>query len=79
MRLVAKAKFAMPFAVNQLGSVVYVYVLGRVPAQLCSVLTNSLTSLITLVTEGVMNKERMTGRKLIGMGMIMAGIPLVLM
>lgn len=73
-----RAKFLLPFGINQLGSVVYMYVLGKVPAQYCSVLANSLTSLITLITETILNRERWTCNKVAGMLMILLGIPLVL-
>lgn len=55
LRIMTRIRFLLPFGINQLGSVVYMYVLGKVPAQYCSVLTNSLTSLITLVTETFIN------------------------
>ncbi len=64
--------------INQLGSIVYMYVLGKVPAHYCSVLANSLTSVITLLTETFLNKERWTKNKIAGLLLILVGIPLVL-
>jgi drug/metabolite transporter (DMT)-like permease len=74
----ARIKFLIPFGINQMGSVLYMYVLGKVPAQYCSILANSLTSLITLITEGILNKDRWTLKKFIGIGLILMGLPLVL-
>jgi drug/metabolite transporter (DMT)-like permease len=74
----ARIKFLIPFGINQMGSVLYMYVLGKVPAQYCSILANRLTSLITLITEGILNKDRWTLKKFIGIGLILMGLPLVL-
>jgi hypothetical protein len=58
----ARIKFLIPFGINQMGSI----------------LDNSLTSLITLITEGILNKDRWTLKKFIGIGLILMGLPLVL-
>lgn len=48
--LVARVRFALPFIINQCGSVVYFYSLGQIPAHIMSVGTNSLTLVITMIT-----------------------------
>jgi drug/metabolite transporter (DMT)-like permease len=78
LRIMTRVKFLLPFGINQLGSIVYMYVLGKVPAHYCSVLANSLTSVITLLTETFLNKERWTKNKIAGLLLILVGIPLVL-
>ena len=73
-----RTKFLLPFGINQLGSFVYMYILGKVPAQYCSVLANSLTSVITLLTETFLSGESWTKNKVAGLLLILLGIPLVL-
>jgi len=74
----ARVKFLLPFGINQIGSIAYMYVLGKVPAQYCSVLANSLTSVITLLNETFLDGSGWSRNKLAGLALVLLGIPLVL-
>ena len=77
--MIMQIKFGLPFLINQCGSLIYFYSLGEIPAHIMSVSTNSLTLVVTMITESLLFGEKMNARKLLGITLTIVGIGLVIL
>merc|ERR1712130_538117 len=74
--LFSNLHFLVPFCVNQLGSVVFYYVLTQHPISLAVPVVNASTLLITVVTGHILCGERLSLRQ--GMGLVLVAVGVIL-
>lgn len=74
--LISNPQFLIPFSINQVGSVVYYYVLTIYPISIAVPVVNALTLLITVVTGHFLCDELLSIRQTAGLLTIATGIVL---
>lgn len=79
LSIITRIRFALPFLINQAGSILYFYSLGQIPSHIMSVSTNSLTLAVTMITECLINGKLPTWRKVRGLALIIIGVGLVML
>jgi len=72
--LLTNWKFIVPFALNQIGSVLYVRLLGTSDISMALPICNSLTFLFTAATSSFLGEKALTKRTVAGMALILLGI-----
>ncbi|CRK91910.1 CLUMA_CG005530, isoform A [Clunio marinus] len=66
-------KYLLPFVINQIGSLLYVYALQKNNLSIAVIVTNSLTLLITSITSLIVEKKVISYRIFIGAMLITFG------
>lgn len=74
--LASRFSYVCPFVLNQLGSVLFVYTLGRVDLSLAVPLSNSLTFLVTTVAGYCLGEDTTSRATWVGAGLVCAGVAL---
>nr|XP_029732227.1 transmembrane protein 234 homolog [Aedes albopictus] len=71
--LISRWQYLLPLAVNQLGSVVYVFALQRTELSLVVPMANSLTFVFTAVTARLLGEQGGSWKTYTGMALVIAG------
>ncbi|XP_047469886.1 transmembrane protein 234 homolog [Penaeus chinensis] len=74
--LASRFSYVFPFLLNQLGSVVFVYLLGAADLSLAVPISNSLTFLVTTVAGHCLGEETTSRMTWVGAGLVCAGVTL---
>ena len=74
--LALKLSYAIPFLLNQIGGILFVYLLGFTDLSLAVPLTNSLSFIVTTLTGYYLGEEMISNHVLLGSGLVCAGISL---
>ena len=64
----------MFYGINQIGSLLYGYLLGVYPEQFSLISANALTVVVTFVTESVLKKKPLKIKQVSGVLLIIGGI-----
>lgn len=67
------SQYIVPFIINQLGSVIYVYALNQNSLSIAVILTNSLTLLFTSITSIIVENKPVSYRAYLGAILITFG------
>lgn len=67
-------KFLFFLVVNNIGSVLYGYLLGQYPEQFSSITANALTVAVTFVTESILKRRALKWKQVTGVLLIITGI-----
>lgn len=76
--IIKRWRFLAAFGCNQLGSVLYAYLLGVYPEQFSCIAANALTVVITFIAESTMKRHKISIQEVLGMALIVSGIFLIL-
>ncbi|XP_062535481.1 transmembrane protein 234 homolog [Armigeres subalbatus] len=71
--LVSRWQYLLPLALNQLGSVVYVFALQRAELSLVVPMANSLTFVFTAITARLLGEQGASWKTYTGMMLVIAG------
>lgn len=74
--LASRFSYVFPFLLNQLGSVLFVYLLGAADLSLAVPISNSLTFLVTTVAGHCLGEETTSRMTWVGAGLVCAGVTL---
>lgn len=74
--LASRLSYVCPFLFNQLGSVLFVYVLGNADLSLAVPLSNSLTFLVTTIAGWCLGEETTNKMTWVGAILVCAGVAL---
>ncbi|XP_014235390.1 transmembrane protein 234 homolog [Trichogramma pretiosum] len=77
--LVTTVKYMVPFVVNQIGSLLYVFLLQQTDLSLTVVVVNSLTFLFTAVTGSFLGEAKVHRNTYLGAALILTGTTLCCM
>lgn len=76
--IIKRWRFLAAFCCNQLGSVLYAYLLGVYPEQFSCIAANALTVVITFIAESTMKRHKISIQEVFGLILIVSGIFLIL-
>ena len=89
MKLIGRLTFLLPFAMNQIGSLFYYFLLGSTSLSIGPTLTNAVNLLVTFCTEKLLKKDKSFSiskflkfiklEQLAGISFIVIGVALTLM
>lgn len=68
----------IPFIINQLGSALFYFLLGKTPIILGPAVANSSSTVFTLITEYILKGKKFTIKILLGISLVITGITLCL-
>ena len=74
LKILKRWKFWLFYGINQIGSLLYGYLLGRYPEQFSLISANALTVAVTFVTESILKKRPLKIKQVAGVMMIIGGI-----
>ena len=74
MKILKRWKFLLAYGINQIGSVLYGYLLGIYPEQFSLISANALTVAVTFITESILKKRPLKTKQVLGVMMIITGI-----
>jgi hypothetical protein len=78
MSVFQRWRFLVAFAINSSGSVFFAYLLGIYPEKFSSITANSLTLVVTFLTERMLKKNSISKSEILGLSLIVGGIFLIL-
>ena len=73
-KILKRWKFLMFYGINQIGSLLYGYLLGVYPEQFSLISANALTVVVTFVTESILKKKPLKIKQVSGVLLIIGGI-----
>lgn len=73
-KILKRWKFLVFLVINNIGSVLYGYLLGLYPEQFSSITANALTVAVTFVTESALKKRALKWKQVTGVLLIIFGI-----
>ena len=76
--LLTRWRYTIPFGINQLGSVLYVYCLASIEVSVASPIVNGLTFMITALVSGMVGEKALTKRFLQGTVLVVIGCYLMM-
>ena len=71
--LLTRWRYTLPFAINQLGSVLFFYCLASLEVSVASPVVNGLTFLVTALVSGLIGEKPLTKRSLQGTVLVAIG------
>lgn len=74
LKILKRWKFLLSYGINQIGSVLYGYLLGIYPEQFSLISANALTVAVTFITESIMKRRPLKVTQVCGVLMIIGGI-----
>ena len=76
--LATNCGYTIPFAINQIGSLLYYLTVAKLDISLAVPIVNSLTVLFTTLVGALLGESLRSGRNYIGMVLVLAGVALCL-
>ena len=74
LKILKRWKFLLFYGINQIGSVLYGYLLGIYPEQFSLISANALTVAVTFVTESILKRRPLKAKQVTGVLLIIGGI-----
>ena len=74
LKILKRWKFLVAYGINQIGSVLYGYLLGVYPEQFSLISANALTVAVTFVTESILKRRPLKLTQVAGVSLIIGGI-----